>query len=102
MGMGEVVPPKLTAAAALRLVRALAADSSRIDILDHCTNRMRQRRVSLRQIEMCLRKGTISEGPFVNPHGNWQVSLIRHAAGEELTCVVAIEVGVRLLVVTVF
>ncbi|HEY8130298.1 MAG TPA: DUF4258 domain-containing protein, partial [Thermoanaerobaculia bacterium] len=66
-------------------------DSGRIVILDHCQVRMRRRHISRRQVELCLQKGTINEGPIMNAHGNWQVNLYRHAAGEELTCTVAIE-----------
>jgi hypothetical protein len=97
--------PKLTPAtfAVFQLVRHLAADSSRIVILDHCRKRMLSRRVTRRQIELCLQKGTISEGPVRNPRGNWQMNLYRHAAGEELTCTVAFESGNnRLVVITVF
>jgi len=101
--MAQVVPLELNEAAALRMVRKLAADSSRIVIeLGHCRKQMRKRGVTRPQVEQCLRKGTITEGPFVNQHGNWQVNLFRHAAGEELTCTVAIEWATQLLVITVF
>jgi len=81
----------------------LAADSARIVILDHCRKRMLKRHVTRRQIELCLLKGTASEGPFMNAHGNWQVNLYRHAAGEALTCTVVLETRTkRLLVITVF
>jgi hypothetical protein len=46
--------------------------------------------------------GTIAEGPFLNPHGNWQMNLYRHASGEELTCVVAIDWPRKLLVINAF
>jgi hypothetical protein len=100
--MAEVVPLTLTTAAALRMVRELADESIRIVILDHCLKRMHRRHITRRQVELCLQKGTIIEGPFKNAHGNWQVNMYRHAAGEELTCTVAIEWAVQLLVVTVF
>jgi hypothetical protein len=100
--MAEAVPFALTAPMAIQMVRQLAADSGRIVILEHCRRRMIRRHVTRRQIELCLQKGTISEGPIMNAHGNWQVNLYRHAAGEELTCTVAIEWAARLLVVTVF
>lgn len=38
----------------------------------------------------------------MNLHGNWQVNVSRLAAGEEITCTVAIEEEQRLIVVTVF
>ena len=98
----ESVPVDLSDPEALRMVRELAADSDRIVTLEHCRRRMAQRHVTLMQVVLCLQKGTIAEGPRMNAHGNWQVNLYRHAAGEELTCTVAIEWARRLLVITVF
>jgi hypothetical protein len=100
--MAGVVPLALTPATALRMVRDLAKESGRIVILNHCRERMLKRNVTRRQIELCLQKGTITEGPIVNARGNWQVNMFRHAAGEELTCTVAIEWATRLLVITVY
>jgi hypothetical protein len=43
------------------------------------------------------------EGPYVAPRsGFWRMNFYRHAAGEEMTCVVEIDWPARLLVVTVF
>lgn len=96
------VPVKLTGAAALRMIRQLAENSRQIVVVKpHGTDAMRARRVSRMQVERCLQKGTICEGPFMNSHGNWQVTMYRHAAGEELKCAVAIEWEERLLVITV-
>lgn len=100
--VGEVVPLRLTATAALRMVRELAADTDRIVVLSHATARARKRRISRRQIELCCQRGTISEGPFLNQHGQWQANMFRHASGEEITCPVAIDWPNRLLVITVF
>jgi hypothetical protein len=49
-----------------------------------------------------VRRGIITEGPFLNAHGNWQVTLERRAAGETMSCVIAIEWRAALLVVTVY
>jgi hypothetical protein len=100
--MAQVVPLTLTTAAALRMIKQLAANSGQIVILDHCQGRMVKWRITRRQIELCLQKGTIVEGPFMNAHGNWQVNMFRHAAGEELTCTLAIEWATQLLVITAF
>lgn len=100
--MAEIVPLALTASAALKMVRQLAADSDNIVIIGHARKRGKQRRINRRQIELCLRKGSICEGPFFNQKGNWQVNMYRHAAGEEMECVVAIDWGRSLIVVTVF
>lgn len=83
----EIVPLRLTADHALRVIRDLAADSNNIVVLNHAL----RHGVTRRQIETCARKGTIVEGPFLNARGNWQVTMQRHAAGEEIQCVIAIE-----------
>lgn len=100
--MTEVQPESLSATRALRVIRELAADSRNIVIVQHARQRGLQRRISPRQIQICCLRGTIVEGPFINAHGHWQVSLFRHAAGEPVTCVVAIDWPSRLIVVTVF
>lgn len=38
----------------------------------------------------------------MNDHGNWQVTLYRHAAGEEMHCVVAIDLPAKVIVITVY
>ncbi len=38
----------------------------------------------------------------MNAKGHWQVNMYRHAAGEEMECVVAIDWGKSLIVITVF
>ena len=54
------------------------------------------------QIERCVRIGTITEGPFINRYGNWQMNLTRQTAGEQITCAVAIEWATRIIVITTF
>ncbi|MCL4854362.1 MAG: hypothetical protein KJZ78_23635 [Bryobacteraceae bacterium] len=100
--MAEIVPFTLTSRQALDMIRTLAADTDNIVIVGHAQARQRQRRISRRQVELCVQRGSITEGPFLNQFGNWQVNLFRHAAGEEMTCTVAIEWASRLIVVTVF
>lgn len=109
--MGEVLPwpsasgeqPKrLSRHEACKLVHLLAQDSTNVLIVTHAKQRQRKRQISRRQIMCCLRKGSVTEGPFVNAYGNWQVNVSRLAAGEEITCTVAIEWTRQLVVVTVF
>lgn len=95
-------PDRLNDADALKLIRMLAADSGNIVVIGHAQKRKAQRNITRPQIERCIQKGTISEGPFVNAHGNWQVNLSRFTAGEQITCVVAIDWPARLIVVTTF
>jgi hypothetical protein len=99
--MAKVVPLALSAPAALRMIREIAVESDNIILIGHAKGRGRQRRISRSQVEACVRKGTIIEGPFMNDHHNWQVTLYRHAAGEEMKCAVAIDWPSRLIVITV-
>jgi hypothetical protein len=91
----------LSKKAALAKVRELALDSGKIVVLPHGLKRQQSRTISFRQIQLCCQRGSITEGPFLNQHGEWQLNLYRYAAGEEMTCVVAIDWPSRLLVVTV-
>lgn len=100
--MDEAPPRHLSAGAALRIVRDIASDTGNIVVVTHARKRQVERRITRRQIELCVQKGSITEGPFMNAHGNWQVTVFRHAAGEELTCVVAIDWPSRLIVVTAY
>jgi hypothetical protein len=97
MSDAEIIPLKLTPASAIQVIRELAAV-----IIGYGKRRTRERRISRRQVELCVQKGTITEGPFMNQHGHWQMNLYRHAAGEEITCVVAIEWRTKLLVINAF
>lgn len=100
--MADAAPLKLTGAQALRVIREIARDTGNIIVLPHGRMRARQRRITRRQIELCVQRGTITEGPFLNQFGQWQVNLFRHAAGEEVTCVVAIDWATKVLVITTF
>jgi hypothetical protein len=102
MTTGTVSPLTLSPIAAIRVIKDLAADSNNIVVIRHGKDRQKQRGITRRQIESCLRKGTIMEGPFMNSHGHWQVTLYRHSAGDELHCAVAIEWATRLLVITAY
>jgi hypothetical protein len=95
-------PDHLSEADALRIVRLLAVDSANIVVIPYGKRRTKQRKITRPQIEKCVRLGTIQEGPFLNQYGNWQFNLFRHAAGEQVTCVVAIEWATRVLVINAF
>jgi hypothetical protein len=98
----EVVPLELSPASALRIIREIARDTRNIIVIGHGRERGGQRGITRRQMERCVQMGTITEGPLFNLKGNWQVNLYRHAAGEEVTCVVAIEWPSRLLIISAF
>jgi hypothetical protein len=95
-------PDQLSAPEALKVVRMLAADTANIVVIPYGARRAKQRRITRRQIELCVQRGTISEGPFINQHRNWQMNFCRRAAGEEITCVVAIEWVSKLIIINTF
>jgi hypothetical protein len=95
-------PNELSGGDAIRLVRALASNTGNIVVIGYGRRKAQQRRITRRQIELCVQRGTVTEGPFLNRYGNWQMNLYRHAAGEQLTCVVAIEWAARVLVISTF
>lgn len=100
--MAEPIEFKMSPARARQMIHELAADSDRIVIIHHAETRGRQRLITRRQMELCVQKGVIIEGPFLNDHGNWQVTVQRRAAGEEVTCVVAIDWPSQLIVITAY
>jgi hypothetical protein len=95
-------PDRLNDADAIRLIRMIAADSNNIVVIEHARKRKAQRSITRIQIERCVRLGIISEGPFVNKYGNWQMNLTRQTTGEQITCAVAIEWATRIIVITTF
>jgi len=97
-----MTPQRLSKQQALTVVRDLANASRGVVAVGHAKQRLQQRKISMRQILICLRKGVITEGPALNIRGNWQVNVTRTAAGEEVTCVVAIEWDRRLVVISAF
>ena len=100
---GTVVPLELSKDAATRKVRELAATSANIVLIPHAKKRGSRRAINRIMVERCLQRGTLIEGPYLSTKsGLWRMNFFRHAAGEEMTCVVEIDWPNKLLVVTVF
>lgn len=87
--MTEPTPFPLEPAALLRLVRELAADSRRIDFLQALQKA--QGPVNVQHTLRVLREGRVSQGPYVDPHGNTCCELERVVAGRLVRVVIAIE-----------
>lgn len=96
-------PDHLSASAARKLVRDMASTSARVAVLPHAEKRQRQRRISFEDILRVLRSGTVTEGPYIaTASGWWRLNMTGRSAGDDITCVVEIDWGRKLLVVTVF
>ncbi len=90
MGMGTVKPIRLNDAAFLKILRAIVKDSHLVVLTRHAKQRMRERRINLRQVMECLRKGRICEPAHVTIHGDWMATLEHRYAGETVRVAVAI------------
>ncbi len=99
---GKVIPLDLTPNRALTIIREIAADSSRVAILEHAKGQMRRRKITRGQAISCRRLGIISEGPGVNVKGFWRCRLERLAAGQEISVVTSFNSRERLIVITAF
>jgi hypothetical protein len=85
-----------------KVVKVLAIDTDNIIVISYGRYKSRKRNISRRQIELCVQRGTIDEGPFLNSRGQWQMNFYRHAAGEQITCVVAIDWVTSVIVINAF
>jgi len=103
--VSKPLPFKLSAPKALRIIREVAQDSSRVILTDHAKARMQVRRINLPQVLSCLLKGQIDEGPALDIHGNWTCSLRWRHAGDSIKVAIAIkhdiQTGQKLIVITV-
>lgn len=88
--MSIVKPLPLNDANFLKRVRSVAGDTERIQLGPHARRRMRERRISLRQVIECLRRGRIDEPASVTLRGDWKATLIHQCAGDTVRVAVAL------------
>jgi hypothetical protein len=88
-----------------RLIRETADEAQRVFFTPHARQRMRERKIDSDQVLDCLRNGVVSESAHVNMHGNWQCTLCRRNAGDEISVAAALERaedGTWIIVIAVF
>ena len=106
MQVSNVLKLDLTKAAAEKLLRELALDSSKVVFSKHANGRGNQRKISHLQILECLRKGRIIEGPAKAIKGNWELKVTYLSAGEPINVVAALDwqsgLGNYVIVVTTY
>ncbi|MFA5531779.1 MAG: DUF4258 domain-containing protein [Thiohalomonadaceae bacterium] len=91
----NIIALDLSRPVALRIVREIAADSSRVAITDHARERMAQRRITDAQVVRCLKHGLITEGPARGVRGNWEFTLEVLSAGDPVAIVAALDRDTR-------
>ena len=89
--MGAVKPIQLSDASFIKKLRTIAKDSNRVVLTSHAKQRMIQRRINLRQVIECLRKGRISEPAHLTIQGDWKATVVHQYAGDVVKVAVAIE-----------
>ncbi len=98
----NVLPLRMTPAAALRIIQEIAADTFGVVIRDHAKRAMKKRRITRGQVYSCLRRGVITEGPALDIKNYWRCTMFRLAAGDEVSVVVSFNSRERLIVITAF
>lgn len=89
--MGTVRLLRLSDAGFLRKLRGIVADSNRVVLTPHAKRRMSERRINLRQVLECLRRGRVVEPAHLTIHGDWKATVEHQCAGEVVRVAVAIE-----------
>lgn len=97
----RVLPIRLSRAAALTVIRAAAEDTSQIIVTRHAEQRMRQRRITMRQVVACLRLGVMTEGPALDIKGCWSCRIERMVAGDDVKVALAIDPLAKVIIITV-
>ena len=83
-----------------RIIRELAADSRNIVYTGHGKESKHRRKLTSRQIQNVLLKGSIVEGPYYDTlHGNWACRVERRS-GEAVP--VAYDPPSKLIIITAF
>jgi HSP90 family molecular chaperone len=98
--MAEVVKfrnpkePPLSLEEYVEKVHELSKDSSKVFFdSPHNQQRMRERKVTMRQVFDVLRSGDGIDGPSLDQYGGWRIKLARYTAGRTVQVVVAIKHG---------
>lgn len=101
--MVKVLPFRMTDQHAKRLLATLATNSSAIIFTEHARAQMRRRKITPPQVINCLKRGRITEPPFLDHNGYWKVTIERYASGENVGCGVAIDDGnSKAIIITAF
>lgn len=73
-------------------------------LTDHAKLRMKQRKVSIKQVFECIEKGTIEESAHLTTHGEWKATIGYFTGGDYIKVATAIsnnDKGEMIVVITV-
>ncbi|MCE6007570.1 DUF4258 domain-containing protein [Acinetobacter soli] len=72
-------------------LREIAKDSSKVFFTDHARKRMKQRKITNRQIICCMEHGQFDEGPYRETNGSWKMKLSVISAGDVISVVLVLD-----------
>lgn len=102
----RIVPLNLTAPKALVIIKELAVNSENVFLVDHAKKSMKKRHITRAQIDQCLLKGKITEGPYRDiGSGNWRVKMEHYSSGQCVRVVAELftnDLGEKIIIITTF
>lgn len=103
---GNIIRLDLTAPKALKIIRELAANSENVFLIQHSKKSMKKRHITRAQIDQCLLKGQITEGPYRDVgSGNWRVRMEHYSYGQCVRVIAELftnDQGEKILIITTF
>lgn len=102
----NIIRLDLTAPTALTIIRKLAANSGNVFLIQHAKKSMKKRHITRAQIDQCLLKGQITEGPYRDVgSGNWRVRMEHYVYGQCVRVIAELftnDLGEKILIITTF
>ena len=100
--MSIPIPLRMSAQAAVRLVRQRAETSANVIVTDHAAGRMVERGITLDDVMTVLCRGNVYVAPYVNERREWQAEVERRMpGGRDAAVITVIPQGEYLIVKTV-
>ena len=94
---------KLSDASARRLIADIASKSGNVIYTKHAIKQMRSRKILPTQVLQCIKNGRITESPYLDPYGNWKLTIERYYAGDSVGCAIAVNINMhKVIVITSF
>lgn len=76
----------------VEIVHEMSKNSSKVFFdAPHNQQRMRERKVTMRQVFDVLREGKGIDGPSLDQYGDWRIKLVRYTAGRKVQVVVVVK-----------
>jgi len=102
----NIIHLDLTAPRALAIIKELSVNSENVFLVDHAKKSMKKRHITRAQIDQCLLKGKITEGPYRDVgSGNWRVRMEHYSYGQCVRVIAELftnDQGEKIIIITTF